>query len=267
MAPDAGKHSADGNDDGGGGDGNRPDLLLRKIGSYLTLAPEDIETLRQLEQRRMTIDRNREIIGEGEAYSRIYVLQKGWAIRHKTLQDGRRQIANFILPGDFICLNASLFSRSHYAVSTVTPVVVSPFDPALFRNLAAARPLLAMAVAWCNAREEAMLIEHLTSLGRRTAYERVAHLVMELLRRLEILDLAEHGAFDMPLTLGEIGDCMGLSVVHVSRTLRRLRGDGLIRITNRFRTVQVADRSRLTRAAGFDENYLYFTETTQLGRG
>lgn len=243
------------------------DLLPRRVGSYLQLESEDIEALRQLQQRRMSLKRDQQIIGEGDEFTRAYVMLDGWAARYMTLPDGRRQIVNFILPGDFFCLNAVLFRRSRYAISTVTAAIACPFDADQFRAIALRRPLLSMAIAWCNAREEAMLAEHVTSIGRRNSHERIAHLIMELWRRLEIIGMVDGEEFEMPLRQAEIADCLGLSTVHVSRTLQSLRQEGLIEIDTRSRRIRVVDRERLKRTAGFEGEYLYFTEVPRTQSG
>src|SRR5690606_5159182 len=113
---------------------------------------------------------------------------------------------------------------------------------------------LGAAVAWLAGREESMLAEQVVRLGRRSAYERVAHIFIELFHRLRLVNAVDHHAFDLPLTQEILADTLGLSVVHMNRTLRRLRDDGLLRMKGD--RVAIEDLDRLSQIAEFSPNYL-----------
>ena len=127
--------------------------------------------------------------------------------------------------------------------------------------------LLCAAILWCSSREEAILLEHLVSLGRRTAFERVAHLLIELWRRLQVLGLTDGESFEMPLTQELIADCVGLTSVHVNRMMRAMQAKNLItceyRPTQRCRITNLAG---LVEAAGFEDGYLHFSEMPRRSR-
>ena len=125
-------------------------------------------------------------------------------------------------------LYANLFEISDHSLSPVTDLVVNRFEPQKIMELFANCPRLAAAVCWATARDEAILAEQVVRLGRRSAVERMTHLFLEIHKRLQLVGLAEPESFELPLTQEVIADLMGLSVVHVNRTLRQLRLRGLI---------------------------------------
>ncbi|WP_431854649.1 Crp/Fnr family transcriptional regulator [Azospirillum sp.] len=232
--------------------------LWLKLSSYVTLTRDETAFLLALERSVARQPARADLLRQGDRYGEASVLRDGWAIRHKALPDGRRQVVNFVLPGDIIGIYSNLFECTDHSVTTLTPVEVASFPPEriveLFRNF----PRLAAALAWSGAREEAMVAERLLSLGRRTALERVAHLIVELLRRLSVVNMAQDGHFTLPVTQEIMADALGLSIVHVNRTLRRLRDSGLVEVSGQRITVQ--DVSRLAVVGQFDELYLHLIQ-------
>ncbi len=245
----------------GGPEGPGTDALVRKLACFIDLSDREREVLRALYRDHARYDRHVELVRSGEACRDILLMREGWAIRYRCLETGERMIVSYVLPGDFVSLNAVLFDYSDFTVATITPVVVSRFSPDVLIELMAEFPRLALAIAWCDAREESILAEHLINVGRRSAYQRVAHLLLELLRRLELIGLARGGEFDLPISQSEVADGLGLSLSHVNRVMRRLHADGLIRMAARMdRHVAIVDRQALEKAAGFEAGYLHFTE-------
>jgi len=202
-----------------------------------------------------------DIIGAGDRYSDVYLLELGWAIRHKVTVDGDRVITNFIVPGDFMCFDAPIFEHSDHSVTAITDLVAARIPPDVMTRLASAKPKIALALAWCAAKEESLIEEHLLNFAKRSARARMAHLLIELWRRLEIVGLTENGIFPLPVTQHELADSLGLSLWYVNRVLQGMRRDGLISISARSeRHVTIADKAALTKEAGFDEEFLHFTE-------
>lgn len=242
-------------------------LLLRKLAVFAEITDKQFEHLQGIEHAHGRLPPGSDIIRTGQPYDTIKLLNDGWAVRYLVRGNGRRQIANFILPGDFMCLNATVMEYSDYDITTVTPVSYSEFRVEDIVRLIESQPILCASIFWCTAREEAMLLEHLVSLGRRTAYERVAHLLLELWRRLYLLGLADEETFDMPLTQELIADCLGLTSVHVNRMMRAMQAQNLI--TCQYRPVQrcrITDMRGLEEAAGFEAGYLHFTEMPRRSR-
>ena len=229
-----------------------------KLSSYVTLTREETAFLAELERTVCRQPARADLLRQGDRYGEASVLRDGWAIRHKALPDGRRQVINFVLPGDIIGTYSNLFECADHSVSTLTAAEVASFPPERIVELFQGFPRLAAALAWAGAREEAMVAERLLSLGRRTALERVAHLIVELLRRLSVVNMAEGGNFTLPVTQEIMADALGLSIVHVNRTLRRLRDSGLIEVTGQRITVK--DVQQLAVVGQFDELYLHLIQ-------
>ena len=159
------------------------------------------------------------------------VLLSGWGCRARVLSDGRRQIVSFLLPGDMI---GGLPPQipSPCAALTLGPVRLLDATPAMQAILAApaSYPGLARAVRVIDQTYEVLLRDQIVRLGRQTAFERMASLLLEFRERLDVAGLVRDGSFAMPLTQEVLGDALGLSGVHVNRTLQQMRRDGLLDI-------------------------------------
>jgi CRP-like cAMP-binding protein len=154
----------------------------------------------------------------------ILFLREGWAYRYSLLGDGRRQVVNFLVPGDLV---GPFTSTAKQFAATLTGSSVCRVSR---RDLAHSNrdcPAFSAAVEALIAAEYDLLAERTVSLGRRNAKERMAHLLLELFQRLDRVGLVADDSFELPLTQEMMGDALGLSVVHVNRTLRALREDGL----------------------------------------
>lgn len=232
--------------------------LVKKLAPFLKVTKKMEDAIRILSHDEARFARRDQIIGVGDLFTNVYLLNKGWVTRSKLLASGERQIVNFALPGDFLCFNAALFKTSDYFLTAQTElrIFVIPIMP--FAKMLAMNGELALALSWANAHEESLMAERIVSLGRRTAKERMAHLFCELWRRLELLDLTEGNKLPLPLTQEDLADTLGLSAVHVNRTLHKLRGEQLIAMD--VNEIRILDMKGLERIAGFDAGYLHFTE-------
>jgi CRP-like cAMP-binding protein len=228
--------------------------LTRRLARLVPLSPAEHETLAALQSATRLVARNREIVSLGRKYDGVFVLIEGVAMRYRVLRDGRRQVLNIALPGDFIGFPVCFFETALYSVSTLSEALVSwiPFDLlfALFRD----HPRLAAAMFCSFSCEAAMYAEHLIDVGRRSARERVAHFLLELLIRLQAIGLADERSYRMPLTQELIGDALGLSVPHVNRTLRRLREEELVQFEGQH--FVITDVDSLAALADFEKGYL-----------
>ena len=228
--------------------------LIDKISSYLPLSPAEISFLRDLHGSRRQIDRHRDIIAQGRPYRSVFILCSGFAWRYKILPDGKRQLLSFALPGDLIGFPASFFKNAVNATGSLTDVVVATVPFAALYDLFAKFPRVAIALYWMAAREAAIYGERIVDIGRRSAYERLAHLILELLTRLRSVGLADELSYVLPLTQELIADVLGLSGPHVSRMQRSMREEGLVTLEDHRLTV--VDLESLTQLAGFEDDYL-----------
>lgn len=224
--------------------------LIERLGRFVSLMPAERVFLEEMQSRFESVRSGAEIISAGHGYRCLFVLSHGTAIRYKVLHDGRRQILNLVLPGDLIGFPGSLFDKSLYSVAAIDDAVVCPVTFDVLFGLFRSHPRLGTAVFWQVGHESALFAEHLVGVGRRSAYERVAHLLMEFLVRLQQAGLADERSYALPMTQELMADSLGLSLPHVNRTLRRLREDGLIALKGaRLTCLDVAALSRLS---GFD---------------
>jgi len=228
--------------------------LTRKLSAYVALSGNDLDTLARFHRRRRTFMAGHEMIHEGQTNQSAFILAEGWACSFKLLPDGERQIVDFQIPGDFLGLRSILFRTSDHSTEAVTRIEASEvLSSDIFDSFSKA-PRLATAVLWAASRDEAMVVEHLVNLGRRSAEVRMAHFLLELGARLKLVGIGDQTGFDCPLTQYHLADALGLSAVHVNRVLRHLREQGLV--TFQKARVRYGDFKALTQLADFDTNYL-----------
>ena len=224
--------------------------LIQKLSNFVALSGAEISILEDLQADKRVVRRHREIISKGRRYDTLFVLIEGFAVRCRVVSSGGRQILNVALPGDFIGFPGCFFESALYSVTAITDTVVSTISYARLVALFETHPRLATKVFWSFSSEASMHAEHLIDLGRRSALERVAHFLLELHARLQLIGLADDRSYPMPLTQELVGDTLGLSVPHVNRTFRRLREDDLLVIEDQ--QVVIKDLEALSSLAGFE---------------
>lgn len=228
--------------------------LTSKLSAYVALSPGDLDILSRFHKRRRSFRPGHELVHEGQRHGSAFVLAEGWACSYKMLPDGERQIVDFQIPGDFIGLRSILFRTSDHSAEALTRIEASEVLASDILDSFAQAPRLATAVLWAASRDEAMVVEHLVNIGRRSAEERMAHFMLELGARLRLVGTGDATGFDCPLTQYHLADVLGLSAVHVNRVLRHLREEGLM--TFQKGRVSFDDIARLKQMAAFDPEYL-----------
>lgn len=228
--------------------------LTRKLLAFVALSDSDLDILTRFHRSRKTFLPGHELVTEGQAKQTAFILAEGWACSYKILPDGARQIVDFQIPGDFLGLRSVLFRTADHSVEAVTRIEASAVLAADILDGFGQSPRLATAILWAASRDEAMVVEHLVNLGRRSADERMGHILLELGARLKLVGLGDKSGFDCPLTQYHLADILGLTPVHVNRVLRNLREDGLV--TFRKGRVSFDDFDRLRQFSGFDIDYL-----------
>lgn len=228
--------------------------FARKLAAFVALAPSDLAVLNTLNARRRSFPAGRDMIHEGQKDQTAYLVTKGWVCSYKLLPGGTRQIVGFQIPGDFLGLRSVLLRTSDHNCEPVTEVEAAEVHSADLLQTFTQTPRLATAILWAASRDEAMLVEHLVGLGRRSAAERTAHFLLELAARLRLVGLGDKTGFDCPLSQYLLADALGLSAVHVNRVLRELREGGLVTFQNG--RVQFEDFDGLIQFCDFDRTYL-----------
>lgn len=220
-------------------------LVEPAVARLAALAPLDAaakSALAAAVRKWRNVPARRELLIEGREIAEPLLMVKGWAARIRELADGRRQILSFLLPGDVIGLCDHERPLANSTVATITEVGVCTAPK---RGIS---PALDEAYSLSHAFEEAYLIAQITRLGQLNAYERLADLLLELLERLEIAGLASGGTFTLPMTQEMLADALGLTPVHMNRTIQAMRRDNSIILKNRSLTI--VDPDLLNRQMG-----------------
>jgi CRP-like cAMP-binding protein len=236
-------------------DGGLAQPVIRRLNVLRPLSEEAVTSLElAILEGLQRAGQGEDLISEGDQVDSVRIVLSGWLYRYKTLEDGRRQIVNFILPGETCDAHAFLLSTMDHSIATLTPAAYADIKRARFEKLVAADRSLAEAF-WCETLlSNAIQREWAINLGRRVAMERVAHLFCEIYERLRPVGLVEGNTCSLPVTQMDLADATGLSVVHLNRTLQELRAAGLI--TLRERTLTIGDLDALKDAALFSPSYL-----------
>ena len=204
---------------------------LRALPLFLPQQPAEVALISSLKHRELALGANELLIGEGQVDAPLFTLLSGWAFRFKTLRDGRRQILNFLLAGDFIGVQQKMGDAAAHGVQTLVPSVFCVFERNALWELHRAQPSMGFNITWLTAHEESLVDDTLLSVGRRTAEERVASLLIQLFKRAAALQPdGGRAGVPFPLTQQHIADGLGLSLVHTNKTLRKLERRGLHRI-------------------------------------
>jgi CRP-like cAMP-binding protein len=159
------------------------------------------------------------------------VLLHGWAFRFRDLREGTRHIAGLVLPGDPCDIDSVEFGRSNVQLGTLTRCLVASFDGEAFRDLCGRSAIVRQAVTRLSMAENAMLREWNLCLAHRSATQRLAHLFCELHLRLAAVDAAGRDGYELPLTQSHLAELLGLTAVHVNRTLQAMRAERLIELS------------------------------------
>lgn len=219
------------------------------------LSDEDRRVLEALPLPLRAVEADRDLARDGGRVSQCTLLIEGFACRYKALKDGRRQIVAFHIPGDIVDLTGLLLGEMDHGIGTLTPAKVASIPHATMLGWVRTSPGL-MALLWRDTLIDAAIFrEWVVNVGRRTARGRTAHLLCELVARLRAAGLARGYACGLPITQVEMADALGLSNVHLNRTLRELRGDGLIELGGG--ALVVRDWDGLKAAGEFDPRYLH----------
>jgi CRP-like cAMP-binding protein len=223
---------------------------LRRRKALRAFTPEELEFVKQFKSDELRIDAGASFLRQGNRSEYLYTVLSGWAFRYKMLDDGRRQILNYALPADLLGLQGALMREMEHSVEALTPLVLCVFPRSRMWDLYSRFPSLAFDITWLAAREEQLIDEYLVSLGRRTALERTAYLLLHLFARAEELGLVKDRTMQLPFTQQHLADTLGMSLVHTNKTLKRLFASKAV--SWKGRVFEVLDRTALAAIAGDD---------------
>jgi CRP-like cAMP-binding protein len=221
----------------------------------IVLSDAEKDALQSLSGTVKTLEADQDIVREGERPSTCCLVLDGFVHRYKMTETGKRQILSFHISGDIPDLQSLHLEVMDHSLGTLARSTLAFLPHDTVRDLIRRCPRIGDAFWRETLIDAAVFREWMLGLGRREAYGRMAHLLCELYVRLKAVGLANGHGYEMPLTQAELGDALGLSTVHVNRTLQDLRGEGLI--TLQGGSVAVLDWEGLRKAGEFDPTYLH----------
>lgn len=232
--------------------------LIQRLSPGVVSPGSEADVLRSLFRPPREVQESVSLSRTGESPLFLRVVLSGFACRYRILEDGRRQIIAFILPGDFCNLTAASFGTATCSVTTLSGCVVAEARWSDVEDAAGRCPGIARALSWSTLVENDILREWLVNLGQRLTEVRMAHLFCELACRLTAVGhLGRHG-FPVPLTQKDLGDALGVSTVHVNRVLQALRNAGLVKLTSG--RLWIPDFAALADYAHFTADYLHLPD-------
>jgi len=202
--------------------------FLTRLSHYIGLSNSDLHSLWRLIEGELSVCKRRDLVVDGYEYNKLCFVEDGFAARYKLLRNGKRQIVNFVLPGDVVGLPGSFVEKARYSVIAVTELKLQVCSIHAYVQLCYHRPQFGLALSWLAVQEALICAEHIINTGRRTPVERLSHFLLEMHSRLAMVGRASVSSFDLPLSQELMSDALGLSVPHLNRTLAKLRADGLI---------------------------------------
>src|SRR5215469_14877193 len=203
-----------------------------RLERYIALGADDLESLAELIEAERIVNKRQDLVVDGYEYRKLCFVESGFAARYKLLRNGKRQIINLVLPGDVVGLPGSFLEKARYSVLALTDLKMQVCSIQDYVQLCYRRPQFGLALSWLAIHEAIVCAEHVIDTGRRTPVERLAHFLLEMYSRLEMVGLAAEASFEFPLSQEVMSDALGLSTPHLNRTLAKLRSEGLITVSN-----------------------------------
>ncbi|MGR3571458.1 Crp/Fnr family transcriptional regulator [Brevirhabdus sp.] len=204
------------------------DCPLQRKPLFKDLTEEEERFMFRFKAGELTVEPGTSLLMEGSNSPQLFTALRGMGLRYKTLPNGRRQVISFIFPGDFVGLQAGIMGEMSHSVEATTHMTLCVFNRADLWSLFKSHSHRAFDLTWLAATEEHFLGEALTSLGQRTAQQRVAWALTRIFRRGQALNMVKNGAMMLPYRQQDLADALGLSLVHTNKTLAKLRDRQLV---------------------------------------
>lgn len=202
---------------------------LRQHTLFSPFTPEETTFMQGFKTGELSVEPRTSILTAGSKSPQLYTVLRGMGIRYVTLENGRRQVINFVFPGDFMGLQAGLMGEMKHSVESSTEMTLCVFKREDLWHMFRTSPARAYDMTWITAVEEHFLGETIASLGQRDARQRIAWAFVHIHQRLRAVGLGRTGAVPLPYRQHDLADALGLSQVHTNKTLMRLRTDELAR--------------------------------------
>ena len=233
-------------------------LLLRKLERIVPLSDEEVRAVEDLPITIRDVSARQDIMWEADRPYRACLVLDGWMYSYKLIQGGRRQILSLHVAGDIPDLQSLRLKVADFSLGALTKATVALIPHQSLQVLTLRHASLAVAFWHLTLIEAAVFREWMTGLGRRSAPERLAHLLCELYVKQRAVDLADADGCPLPLTQTDMGDVLGVTPIHINRVLKELREKDLV--TLKGRRLSIHDWARLSSFADFDPAYLHLEE-------
>lgn len=234
------------------------EALIRKLEGFGPLPEDDKAFVRNLKVRARDFAPRTDIISEGDDPSDVHLVETGFAFRYKDVESGKRQIVGLLVPGDLCDLHVFILKAMDHNIAAQSPtrVVLIPRESIL--DLLE-RPSISKALLMATLVDEATLRDWIANIGQRNADARIGHFFCELHARLKVVGLTSDGRLSLPLTQTQLGETLGLSTVHINRSLQSLRERDLVLLKRGM--LEIPDIYALQQMSGYRSNYLHLGES------
>jgi CRP/FNR family transcriptional regulator, anaerobic regulatory protein len=244
----------------------RRDALVTRLEHHLALTGSERAALEAVAHRERRLRPGDRLMQQDQPNEHLFVVQQGWVHSSRTLVTGARQIVGFHYAGDLVGASSIGWTLATNTVIAVGDVIVSELTKAELGRLFTNEPRIAAAMYAIGAADFVAMGDRLTSVGRMGAIERLSVMLLDMLCRLRITAGGVIDSFDLPLTQQDIGDAVGLTKVHVSRTFGEMERRGLIaRSGRRIRVLQ--EREMVAMTGFIDRHNVIETDWIPLSRG
>lgn len=233
-------------------------MLKARLSGFHPIAPEATAAIDRLQWSMRTYEPSEYVLRHGERPKVCTLLLKGFLYRHKIVANGGRQIVALALPGDLLDVQQLTLSQADHNIQALTEATVANCRAEDVITCARTHSGIAIALWHLALIEASITREWIANIGRRDAQSRTAHLLCELAVRCDAAGLGAPDAFELPMTQEQLGDTLGLTAVHINRTLRSLEVRGAI--TRDKRSIAVTDWRALREIGDFSADYLHLRD-------
>lgn len=223
---------------------------LRKCDYFIPMTEAELAFMISFKTGEMVVEPGTTLLLEGSNSPQLFTVLSGMGVRYKTLEDGGRQVINFLLPGDLTGMQSAIMGEMKHSVEATTNMVLCVFNRVDIWNMFKAHPDRAYDLTWIAAVEEHFLGETIATLGQRDASQRIAWAYLRLHRRLRAVGLGDAHHVPLPFRQQDLADALGLSLVHTNKTIARLRDMGLAAWVDG--KLSIPDRAKLAALAGVE---------------
>lgn len=196
---------------------------LRRQSQFKSLPDDQLAFLRRLKAGEIKVEPGTQLLLEGSNSPQLFTALEGLGVRYKTLEDGRRQVINFVMPGDFVGLQAGVMKEMQHSVEASTAMTLCVFNRSDLWTLFKAQPAIAFDLTWLAALEESFLGEALAVVGQAPAEMRIVWGLLRFHDRCRMAGLGDGTSVPFPYRQQDLADALGLSLVHTNKTLQSLR--------------------------------------------